>query len=38
MKKDVIAQALAEAGLKKTVRAEKMTMEDFATLSEILEK
>lgn len=36
MKKDVIAQALAEAGLEKTVRAEKMTMEDFAKLSDIL--
>ncbi len=36
IKKDVIAQALAEAGLEKTVRAEKMTMEDFAKLSDIL--
>lgn len=36
MKKDVIAEALAEAGLEKTVRAEKMTMEDFAKLSDIL--
>ena len=38
IKKDVIANALAEAGLEKTVRAEKMTMEDFSVLSEILEK
>ncbi len=36
LKKDVIAQALADAGLEKTVRAEKMTMEDFAKLSDIL--
>lgn len=36
IKKDVIAHALAEAGLEKTVRAEKMTMEDFAKLSDIL--
>lgn len=36
IKKDVIANALAEAGLEKTVRAEKMTMEDFAKLSDIL--
>ena len=36
IKKDVIAQALAEAWLEKTVRAEKMTMEDFAKLSDIL--
>lgn len=36
IKKDIIAQALAEAGLEKTVRAEKLTMENFAILSEIL--
>ena len=36
LKKDVVAAALNEAGLEKTVRAEKMTMEDFAALSEIL--
>ena len=36
IKKDVIANALAEAGLEKTVRAEKMTMEDFARLSDLL--
>lgn len=36
IKKDVIANALAEAGLEKTVRAEKLTMEDFARLSDLL--
>lgn len=36
LKKDVVAAALEEAGLSKTIRAEKMTMEDFAKLSEIL--
>ena len=36
IKKDVIAEALLQAGLEKTVRAEKMTMEDFAKLSDIL--
>lgn len=36
IKKDVIAQALAEAGLEKTVRAEKLTMEDFAKISDLL--
>ncbi len=36
IKKDVIAEALLQAGLEKTVRAEKMTMEDFARLSDIL--
>lgn len=36
IKKDVIANALAEAGLEKTIRAEKMTMEDFARLSDLL--
>ena len=30
--------ALEKAGLSATIRAEKMTMEDFANLSEILEK
>ena len=33
-----VKDALEKAGLSATVRAEKMTMEDFATLSEILEK
>ena len=36
IKKDIIAEALLQAGLEKTVRAEKMTMEDFAKLSDIL--
>ncbi len=36
IKKDVIAQALAEAGLEKTVRAEKLTMEDFANLAQLI--
>ncbi|MBR4287054.1 MAG: 16S rRNA (adenine(1518)-N(6)/adenine(1519)-N(6))-dimethyltransferase RsmA [Clostridia bacterium] len=36
IKKDVIAKVLADAGLEKTVRAEKLTMEDFARLSDIL--
>lgn len=36
IKKDVIAEALLQAGLEKTVRAEKMTMEDFAKLADIL--
>ena len=36
IKKDVIAKALSDAGLEKTVRAEKMTMEDFARLSDLL--
>ncbi len=36
IKKDQVAAALEQAGLEKTVRAEKMTMEDFATLSDIL--
>ena len=34
--KATVAEALEKAGLEKTVRAEKMTMEDFAKLSEIL--
>ena len=33
-----VKDALEKAGLSATIRAEKMTMEDFATLSEILEK
>ncbi|MBO5065676.1 MAG: 16S rRNA (adenine(1518)-N(6)/adenine(1519)-N(6))-dimethyltransferase RsmA [Clostridia bacterium] len=36
LKKDVVADALVQAGLERTIRAEKMTMEDFAKLSEIL--
>ncbi len=36
--KAVVAQALEKAGLEKTVRAEKLTMEDFANLAEILNK
>ena len=36
IKKDVIAKALSDTGLEKTVRAEKMTMEDFARLSDLL--
>ncbi len=36
--KAVVADALEKAGLEKTVRAEKLTMEDFATLAEILNK
>lgn len=36
--KSVVADALEKAGLEKTVRAEKLTMEDFATLAEILNK
>ena len=38
MPKDKVALAIAEAGLEKTVRAEKLTMDDFATLSEIIFK
>lgn len=38
MPKDKVAEAITEAGLEKTVRAEKLTMEDFATLSEIIFK
>ncbi|MBO5857419.1 MAG: 16S rRNA (adenine(1518)-N(6)/adenine(1519)-N(6))-dimethyltransferase RsmA [Clostridia bacterium] len=33
-----VKEALEKAGLSQTIRAEKMTMEDFANLSEILEK
>ena len=36
--KSDVKDALEKAGLSATVRAEKMTMEDFALLSEILEK
>ena len=36
--KSDVKDALEKAGLQATIRAEKMTMEDFATLSEILEK
>ena len=36
--KSDVKNALEKAGLSATVRAEKMTMEDFALLSEILEK
>ena len=36
--KSVVADALEKAGLEKTVRAEKLTMENFATLAEILNK
>lgn len=34
--KPIVAQALEQAGLEKTVRAEKLTMEDFEKLAEIL--
>lgn len=34
--KATVAQALEEAGLERTVRAEKLTMEDFAVLAENL--
>lgn len=36
IKKDVVSAALEKAGLERTVRAEKLTMEDFARLTEIL--
>ena len=36
--KNEIALALEEAGLERTVRAEKLTMEDFARLTDILMK
>ena len=36
LEKACVADALAQAGLEKTVRAEKLTMEDFAELSRIL--
>ncbi len=35
--KNIVAAALEEASLERTVRAEKLTMEDFATLAELLE-
>ncbi len=35
--KNFVAEALEKAGLERTVRAEKLTMEDFATLAELLE-
>ena len=35
--KNIVAEALEKAGLERTVRAEKLTMEDFATLAEFLE-
>lgn len=34
--KNIVAEALEKAGLEKTVRAEKLTMEDFANLEKIL--
>ena len=34
--KDTVAAALEQAGLEKTVRAEKLTLDDFARLCEIL--
>jgi 16S rRNA (adenine1518-N6/adenine1519-N6)-dimethyltransferase len=34
--KTQVSEALEKAGLSKTIRAEKMTIEDFATLSQIL--
>lgn len=34
--KSTVAQALSQAGLEKAVRAEKLTMQDFASLAEIL--
>ncbi len=34
--KNIVADALQEAGLERTVRAEKLTMEDFANLEKIL--
>ncbi len=36
--KNVVAEALEKAGLERTVRAEKLAMEDFANLSVILNK
>ncbi len=35
--KNIVAEALEKAGLERTIRAEKLTMEDFATLAELLE-
>lgn len=34
--KDKVAEAISKAGLEKTIRAEKLTMEDFARLAEAL--
>ncbi len=34
--KNIVAEVLQEAGLERTVRAEKLTMEDFANISKIL--
>lgn len=36
--KSEVAEALAKAGLEKTVRAEKLTMQDFANIAKILNK
>lgn len=36
--KSDVAEALAKAGLEKTVRAEKLTMQDFANIAKILNK
>ena len=36
--KNIVAEALKQAGLERTVRAEKLTMEDFAKLEKILNK
>jgi 16S rRNA (adenine1518-N6/adenine1519-N6)-dimethyltransferase len=38
MPKAIVKEALEKAGLEQTVRAEKMTMEDFAVLAKILEE
>ncbi len=35
--KNIVAEALEKAGLERTVRAEKLMMEDFETLAELLE-
>ena len=35
--KSIVAEALENAGLERTVRAEKLTMEDFANLTKLLE-
>ena len=34
--KDKVAEAISKAGLEKTIRAEKLTMEDFARLAKAL--
>jgi 16S rRNA (adenine1518-N6/adenine1519-N6)-dimethyltransferase len=34
--KNIVAEALEGAGLERTVRAEKLTMEDFANLEKLL--